>query len=155
MRTLVLAGGLLLGLAGAAPVAAQDRPADNMQIVLEKVRADKKLLVAANMTLTEGEAKGFWPVYEAYQADLAKLNARAGAVIVTYAERQGTVSDADAGAMLDEFIAIERDHAAMLQAYRGRFGAVLPAGKVARYYQIENKIRAVLRYELADKIPLL
>jgi hypothetical protein len=35
------------------PVLGQDKPADTMQIVLEKVRADKKLLVAANMQLTE------------------------------------------------------------------------------------------------------
>ena len=43
---------------------AQDKPADNMQIVLEKIRADKKLLVAENMQLTEAEAKAFWPVYD-------------------------------------------------------------------------------------------
>ena len=49
---------------------AQDKSADNMAIVLEKVRADKKLLVAANMELTEQEAAAFWPVYEAYQKDL-------------------------------------------------------------------------------------
>ena len=49
------------------PALSQDKPADNMQILLEKVKADKKLLVAANMELTESEAKGFWPVYEGYQ----------------------------------------------------------------------------------------
>ncbi len=46
----------------AATAAAQDKPADNMQIVLEKIRADKKLLVAENMQLTEAEANAFWPV---------------------------------------------------------------------------------------------
>ena len=39
-------------MAMAALAAAQDKPADNMQIVLEKMRADKKLLVAENMQLT-------------------------------------------------------------------------------------------------------
>jgi hypothetical protein len=33
--------------------------------------------------------------------------------------------------------------------------AALPATKAARYIQIENKIRAVVRYELAEGIPLV
>ncbi len=32
-------------------------PADNMQVLREKLKADKKLVVAANMNLTEAEAK--------------------------------------------------------------------------------------------------
>jgi len=32
---------------------------------------------------------------------------------------------------------------------------VLPPTKAARYVQIENKIRAVLRYEMAAGIPLV
>jgi len=51
-------------------------PADNMEIVKEKVRADKKLLIATNMDLTESEANAFWLVYEAYQAELGKLRDR-------------------------------------------------------------------------------
>ena len=47
-----------------APAGAQDKPADNMQILRDKVRADKKLLVATNMELTESETKDFWPIYD-------------------------------------------------------------------------------------------
>ena len=63
----------------------QDQSADNMQILREKVKADKKLLVATNMELTESEAKGFWPVYEDYQKDLAAINQRIGKLIESYA----------------------------------------------------------------------
>jgi hypothetical protein len=31
----------------------------------------------------------------------------------------------------------------------------LPAIKVARYFQIENKIQAIVQYELASSIPLV
>jgi len=60
-----------IGIVGFA--VAQDKPADNMEIVKEKIRTDKKLFVATNMQLTESEANAFWPVYEAYQAELGKL----------------------------------------------------------------------------------
>ena len=139
----------------AAPLMAQEKPADNMQLVRDKLKADKKLVVAENMGLSESEAKAFWPVYDAYQADLAKLNERAGAVIKNYAANHKAMTDAVANSMLDEFIAIERDRAALAQSYRSKFGAAVPPIKVARYYQIENKIRAIINYELASAIPLM
>ena len=68
------------------PVFAQDSGTTNMQILIEKVKADKKLLIASNMNLTEPEAKKFWPLYEGYQKDLEKINGRLDSLINDYAE---------------------------------------------------------------------
>ena len=141
----------------ASPAAlAQDKPADNMAIVMEKVRADKKLLVASNMELTEQEAAAFWPVYEAYQKELQTLNGRTKKAIESYATayNQGAVPDETAKKLLDEVLAIESSEVELKRSYVPKFQKVLPASKVARYYQIENKIRAAVRYELAAAIPL-
>lgn len=136
---------------------AQDKSADNMPILLEKVRADKKLLIATNMALTEQEAVAFWPVYEAYQKDLAALNDRIRNMIKSYANayNQGAVADDAAKKLLDEALAIEASELEMKRSYVAKFGKVLPAAKVARYYQIENKIRAAVKYDLAGGIPLV
>ena len=141
----------------AIPAVAQDKPASNMEILRQKLQADKKLLVAANMELTEAEAKGFWPVYDAYQADLGTLNTRIGQLVKRYAEayRANTLTDATAKSLLDEALAIEQAEVAMKQSYVPKLSAVLPVTKVARYLQIENKIRAVIKYELASEIPLV
>jgi len=141
----------------ALPALAQDKLASNMEILRQKLQADKKLLVAANMELTEAEAKGFWPVYDAYQADLGTLNARIGQLVKRYAEayRTNTLTDATAKSLLDEALAIEQAEVAMKQSYVPKLSAVLPVTKVARYLQIENKIRAVIKYELASEIPLV
>jgi hypothetical protein len=142
----------------ASPVAlAQDKSADNMPILLEKVRADKKLLIATNMALTEQEDAAFWPVYEAYQKDLAALNDRLKNMIKSYANayNQGAVADDTAKKLLDEALAIEASELEMRRSYVAKFGKVLPAAKVARYYQIENKIRAAVKYDLAGGIPLV
>ena len=140
----------------AVPVCAQEKPASNMEILRQKVQADKKLVVAANMDLTESEARGFWPVYDAYQTDLGKLNERLGQLIKRYAEayRTNALTDATAKSLLDEALAIEQAEVTMKQGYVPKLSAVLPMTKVARYLQIENKIRAVIKYELADEIPL-
>ena len=140
---------------GATALQAQDKPANNMDLVREKVKADKKLVVAEAMALTETESKAFWPVYDAYQADISKLNQRTVKLIQDYAASYKAMTDPVAGKLLDEAIAIEKDRAALFGAYRPKFSAVLPATKVARYYQIENKIRAAINYDLAANIPIM
>lgn len=142
----------------AIPAFAQDKPASsNMEILRQKIKADKKLLVAANMELTEAEAKGFWPVYDAYQADLQSLNERLGKLIVRYADlyNNKSLTNEAAKGLLDEALAIDQAEVSMRQNYAPKLSTVLPATKVARYLQIENKIRAAIKYELADGIPLV
>jgi hypothetical protein len=140
---------------GAVPALAQDKPADNMQIVREKIRADKKLVVAETMGMTESEGKAFWPVYEAYQRDLVKINDRTIKLIDDYAENYGVMSDQAAKKLMDEYMAIETERLKIRQSYLPRFRQVLPEMKVLRYYQLENKIQAVVNYELAASIPLV
>jgi hypothetical protein len=139
------------------PALTQDKPADNMQVLREKIKADKKLLVATNMELTESEAKGFWPVYEEYQKDLTAINQRIGKLIESYAAdyRAKTLTDEKAKKLIDEFVAIENAEAGLKASYVPKLSKVLPPKKVARYLQIENKIRAVVKYELAGGVPLV
>ena len=93
-KTLVLVLTLTIFLAGVTmPALAEDKPADNMQLVQEKIKADKKLFVAENMQLTEKEAKAFWPVYDSYQKDLGKLNDRLIKLIDEYAKNYETMTD--------------------------------------------------------------
>ncbi len=138
-----------------APGLAQDKPADNMQIVFEKIRADKKLLVAENMELTDVEAKAFWPVYQQYQDELFLLRARTVKLITDYSDAYEKMTNEAAKKLLNEYMAIETLGPKLRQAYLLKFRKVLPEAKVLRYYQIENKIQAVLMHDLAGKIPLV
>ena len=163
-RTVKSLGALLVGIglmivtvASPTPAVSQDRPADNMQIVREKIKADKKLLVAANMELTESEATGFWPVYESYQKDLDEINQRIGKLIDSYAAdyRANTITDEKAKKLVDELVSIEQAESALKASYVPKLSKVLPQKKVARYLQIENKIRAIVKYDLAANVPLV
>ncbi len=143
----------LIGFAGFA--AAQDKAADNMDLVKEKIRTDKKLFIATNMQLTESEAKDFWPVYEAYQAELAKLRDREIKLIEEFAANYEKMSDDVAKNLLDDAMGIDSTHQKLRQSYLSKFRGVVPDKKVARYYQLESKIDAVLEYEMAKRIPLV
>jgi hypothetical protein len=130
--------------------------ATNAEILLNKIKADKKFLVASNMDLTDAEAQKFWPLYDAYQKKLSYINDKIGGTIMNYAEayKQGPLPDSTATKLLDEALTLDEAEVALKKDYAQQFGRVLPEAKVARYLQIETKIRSLLKYELAREIPL-
>jgi hypothetical protein len=146
-----------LALVSAAAYAQGTADDMNMQILRDKVKADKKVLVAANMQLTDSEARVFWPIYDQYQNDLKAVNERLAKAIVAYASayNAGPVQDATAKNLLEESIAIDAAEVDLRRTYAARLTAAIPAAKAARYLQIESKIRAAIRYELASNIPLV
>jgi len=158
MKKIVLLLMLVSALSISLPAVAAQEPSDsNMQILLDKVKADKKLLVSVNMKLSDAEAKKFWPVYDSYQVELGKLNKRVAALIEAYADdyNNNSVTDAKAKKMISEMIAIDQAEAAMKKSFVPKLYKVLPPVKAARYLQIENKIRIALLYELAAAVPLV
>jgi hypothetical protein len=148
---------VLCGLA--APVVAQTNQSatSNMDILAQKLKADKKLLVAQTVGVTDAEGKAFWPIYDAYQADLGKVNDRLKVAIESYAKEYNanTMTDAKAAALTTEAIAIEEALVALKKTYVAKLNGVIPAAKVARYIQVENKVRALVNYELAAGIPFV
>lgn len=140
-----------------SPALSQDKPADNMQLLRDKIKADKKLVVAAHMELTESEAKALWPVYDEYQKDLAAMNGRIAKLLNSYATdyRGKTLTDEKAKVLIDELIAIEQAEGGLQASYVAKLSKALPMMKVARFLQIENKIRAAVKFELAEAVPLV
>ena len=100
-----------------APKGAADQA--DMQILRDKVKADKKLVVSQNMSLTDAEAKGFWPVYDAYQKDLQALNDKMMTTIKAYADayNKGPVADDVAKKLLNDAIALEDEELKLKRSY--------------------------------------
>jgi hypothetical protein len=157
-----------LGVAGAltAPTqvalaqnkaASGDKPASNLEIIHEKLKADKKLIVAQYMELTESEAKRFWPVYDEYQKDLQRSNERLRNLLESYAAdyKSKSLTDEKAKQLLDEWIALEQDEGKRRSGFAPKVLQAVPPKKAARYLQIENEFRILLRYDLAATVPLV
>ena len=155
MTRLVTAIAMVAGLASVAM--AQAPATTNMEILRQKIKADKKLVVAQYLQLTDAEGATFWPVYDAYQKDLQQVNQRLTSVIQAYAEayNKGPVANDVAKKLLDEALAVDEAELKLKSSYMPKILGALPVTKAARYIQIENKIRAAIRYELADGIPLV
>ena len=155
MRRVTAALTMVFGLTALA--LAQTPGTTDMDILRQKIKADKKLVVAENLKLTEAEGAKFWPVYDAYQKEIQQINERLKAVVLAYADayNKGPVTDAAAKKLIEDASAVDDAEATLRRTTLPKILAVLPATKAARYVQIENKIRAVIRYELAAGIPLV
>ena len=129
---------------------------EDFEKVREKMQKQKDEVIAAEMTLTESESKAFWPLYREYQEALRTLQDRSFLLLAGYArERENeTFTDRKAKALLDEYLDIEREGLWLKRTYMDKFGKILPAGKVMRYFQLENKIAAMINYQMTQGVPL-
>jgi len=107
------------------------------------------------MMLTQSEADKFWPIYDEYQKELKKLADRSIKLIETYASNYEAMTDEVAEQLVKEAMAIDEERIKLQKSYMPKFSKVMPAKKVARYYQLENKIDAVISFDLATQIPLV
>jgi hypothetical protein len=137
-----------------APLSAQISP--EFEKTREAMQKQKDDVIAADMKLTEEEGKAFWPLYQEYQEALRKLQDRSFKLLAEYAqERENeTFTDQKAKALLDEYMAIEREDLRLKRIYLEKFNRILPAKKVMRYFQLENKIAAMINYQTTQMIPL-
>jgi hypothetical protein len=112
LRRLMIAGlfALLTGLVppgwAQTKPAGGEKPANNLETVHEKLKAEKKSFVTKYMELTDSEAKNFWPVYDDYQKDLQKIHERLGNLLRSYAaeHRNQSLTDEKAKKLLDEWL---------------------------------------------------
>ncbi len=150
--------GLAVSLAfvlGVTPATAQEAAEANLEVLANAIQANADAIIAVNLDLTDEEAKGFWPAYEKYQGEMAGVRSRFLELMRDYITNYDTMDDAHAQQLLAESLSIEKDRVGIRQKHMKSFGEVLPGRKLARFYQIENKMRAVVRYELASEIPVL
>jgi hypothetical protein len=114
----------------------------------------KKLIVMENMEFTTDEGKFFWPIYKKFQEELFEVNQGVVKLVVAYAASYQTLSNETAAIISEDWLNLQEKRNGLFEKYLKELSKGLPAKKVFRYLQIENKLDAIARYELAKKIPL-
>lgn len=127
----------------------------DLQLLRKDIRSMKKQLVAANMHLTDTEAEKFWPVYDQYSADTARIYDARYAIIKDYASNFSNMTDAQADALARR--ATENDSAMVMlrQKYIPLFGKAISGKKTALFFQIDRRLATLIDLQLASEIPLV
>jgi hypothetical protein len=153
---------LVIGLGSYGPAIAQNssaapeaKPPTQTKLDLAAAKAERKALIGENMQLTASEGKKFWPLYDQYEAKMDRVDKRHAAEIRAYAKAYQTFTDADAKAKLDEVMAVAQARLNIQKEYIPRFRAVLSETKTTRFFQIDNKLHALIQCQIAQLVPLV
>ena len=130
---------------------------DELADLRDKAKANKRLLVSTSLQLDADTEARFAPVYDLYQRDLAVIDARALELVKKYGDALASenLSDDRATKLIQEALAIDADEIALRQKYLPIMQRVLPGRTAMRYLQLEGKLRAIARYEVAATVPLI
>jgi len=137
-----------------AAAAAAQTVKDTLEVGRQAVESQRRILVAGALPLTDAEADAFWPLFDAYEKERRPLDERANALVADFLAHAATLTDAQARAMVEEALDVEEGRLRVRRAYLGRMAKAIPARKLARFYQIDNKLDSVVRADVARQVPL-
>lgn len=148
----VLQGSLLPAQQPASTPTVSDQ---DIQMLRQDIRSQKKQIVAANLQLTDAEATKFWPVYDAYTQETVKIHDQRYALIKEYAQTYDTMTDVQAKSLIKRWAATDQALISLRLQWMPKFEAVLPGKKAALFFQLDRRLALLIDLQLSSMIPLV
>jgi hypothetical protein len=139
------------------PSAQQTAPAnldEYLKLARTGVQQEKSQIIGQALELDATQSAAFWPIYKKYETELAAIGDQRYAGIKDYAAHYGSLTDAKAAELTDTAVGLEEKRLALIKRYVGQFRSVLPAVKVARWYQTEMALNKIIDLRVAAEVPL-
>jgi hypothetical protein len=126
----------------------------DVQLMRQDIRSQVKQLIAANLKLTDAEATKFWPLYDQYASDLAKINDQRYAMIKEYSDQWGTMTDDQASDLARRYLALDEQVGQLRAKYLPVFNQAVRGTRVATFFQLDRRIQEMIDLQLASQLPL-
>ena len=127
----------------------------DIMLLRRDLRAEKKQIIAANMSFTEAEATKFWPVYDQYAAEMGKVNDEFYTVVKEYVTAQKTLTDEQAVALMKRWTAAQQKQVATRAKYIPIFEKTIPARKAALFLQVDRRLYTLMDLQTSTELPLI
>ncbi len=155
MAAVVILANISVAHGQAQATSAQSSVDQDIALLRKDLRSDKKQIIAANMQLTDAESEKFWPVYDQYTAEFAKINDAKVAAIKDYAANYSTLTDDKALVLSRQIIGIEESVGQLRLKYVPIFSKVISGKKTALFFQLDRRLTMLVDLQLASEIPLV
>jgi hypothetical protein len=156
MKKMLFAFAAVATIGAAGTTLAQTTPntRDQTEVIISQIQADKRAVVLDALNLSDAEIAKFTPIYDDYQAEMKVIMGRGSEVVNKFASNYDTMTDDAAKSIMKDFFKVRDDRNALVKNYAKKMEKALPATKVLRWVQVENKLNALLDYEAARLVPL-
>ena len=145
---------LILLLSVTATATADTALDEQIALVRQSAHTDRKIIIMGNMTFTADESAQFWPAWNEYRAAVAANGDRRLAIIKDFAVNYENMTDQKADEIMTDHFSIEMQDLVIQQNFAKKISKFMPARKIMRAMQIENKLDAAIDLQLAAEIPL-
>lgn len=135
-------------------VASDQQLDEDIQLMRQDVRSQRKQIVAANLTLTDAESVKFWPVYDRYVVDHSKIYDTRYDLIKEYAKNYNTMTEQQADSFIKRWTTTEEKMAQLRLKWIPEFEKVISAKKTATFFQIDRRLGLLVELKLSSEIPL-
>ncbi len=137
-------------------VASQDPNLDSyIQVLRSNVRTQRVEIIAQAMQFNNTESSAFWPVYRNYELALDKLNDERIALLKQYAENLDKMTPAKAKALAEKSFALQQQKTDLKRKFFAEFEKALPANRVAKFFQVDNRLDLLIDLQVAAQVPLM
>ncbi len=155
MAAVVIFTNISVGHGQAQATSGQSSVDQDIALLRKDIRSDKKQIIAANLQLTDAEAPKFWPVYDQYTAELAKINDTKIAAIKDYAANYSTLTDDKALALTRQIIGIDESVGQLRLKYVPIFSKVISGKKTALFFQLDRRLTMLVDLQVVSEVPLV
>jgi hypothetical protein len=127
----------------------------DIELLRKDLRSQKKQLIAQNLKLSDSEATKFWPIYDQYVAELAKINDKKYSVIQQYADKYATLSDQEAMSLIQQWQEVDIAAGQLRLKYMGIVAKAIGGRKAAAFGQLDRRIALIVELQLASRLPMV
>ena len=124
-------------------------------VVRANMQADRTALITTGMNFSDKEGAAFWPIYQQYEYERARLDDRRVAVIKEYTQKYPNLTDAEAQEMAEQMFEFDTRLAAAKKKYYKKFNKALPALTVTKFFQLERRIDLLMDMNVEASLPPL
>ena len=124
-----------------------------VELTRKAIQDRRQEIITQAMSFTDAEGKSFWPLFRDWREKNAGLGDRR-LELINKVQDSSRLSDAETRALVDSWLKVEGDSLKLKNEYVKKFRKILPEKKLARFFQLENKLDAIVNYDLAGSVAL-
>jgi len=128
---------------------------DYVEMLKKDIQDASRSIVAENLTLTEEQAEIFWPLYDEYDAAYDKMVNERVQVIEKYMMNYYGMDEETGKELISKSIELKKKATGLQEEYVNKMLKVLPVSVVGRFFQIDNRIAAIIDITRMANLPLL
>ena len=129
--------------------------AEEIEVFRADIRAKRKRIVAANMTLTADEATRFWPLFDEYTAEVRKINDKRWAMMKDYAVNRAKMTDAQAKDHMNQSASVDAELIDLRVKYVPQFEKLLSPKQAVQFYQLDRRLDLMMNLQISSLIPVI